>query len=67
MTIDKKILAKWQTLRSPEDTGKMAEQMDNGYPDLFSRAFRLGRCSDEVFQVMADFYLKKAELVKQYL
>lgn len=68
MLIDKKLLSKWQALRSPEDTGKMAKQMgDSGYPELFARAFRDGRCRDDVFQIMADYYDEKAKLIKEYL
>lgn len=67
MTIEKELLEKWGLLRSPEDTKKMAEKMDGGYPELFTRAFRDGRCNDDVFEIMAEFYEEKAALVKQYL
>lgn len=67
MLIEKKLLEKWTRLRSPEDTGKLAERMEGGYPELFTRAFRDGKCNDEVFQVMATYYNEKAELIKQYL
>lgn len=67
MIIEKKLLEKWVRLRSPEDTAKMAEKLDNGYPELFARAFRSGKSSDEVFKVMADFYEEKAQLIKEYL
>lgn len=67
MLIEKKLLEKWIRLRSPEDTGKLAELMAGGYPELFTRAFRDGKCNDEVFKVMATYYNEKAELIKQYL
>ena len=67
MIIQKKLLEKWVVLRSPEDTSKMADRLEGGYPELFARAFRTGKCSDEVFQVMADFYKEKEELIKQYI
>lgn len=67
MLIEKKLLEKWKRLRSPEDTGKLAELMDGGYPELFTRAFRDGKCNDEVFKIMAEYYEKKADLIKQYL
>lgn len=67
MLIEKKLLEKWKRLRSPEDTGKLAELMTDGYPELFTRAFRDGKCNDEVFKVMAEYYEKKVDLIKQYL
>lgn len=54
-------------LRSPEDTSKLAEKMDGGYPELFARVFRTGKCNDDVFKIMADFYEEKAKLIKEYL
>jgi hypothetical protein len=41
--------------------------MEGGYPEVFSRAFRDGKCNDSVFKIMAEYYDEKAELVKQYL
>lgn len=67
MIIEQQLLEKWARLRSPEDTGKLAERIEGGYPELFARALRDGKCSDEVFKIMADFYEEKAELIKQYL
>jgi len=67
MLIEKKILEKWKKLRSPEDTGKLAEKMDGGYPKIFARAFRDGKCNDEVFKIMAAFYDEKAKVIKEYL
>lgn len=67
MLIEQELLKKWKALRSPEDTGKMAEKMENGYPELFARALRDGKCNDEVFKIIADFYEAKANLIKEYL
>lgn len=67
MIIAKELLERWKALRSPEDTGKLAERMEGGYPELFARAFRDGKCNDEVFKIMADFYDEKARLIKEYL
>lgn len=67
MIIEVVLLEKWQRLRSPEDTSKLAERLEGGYPELFSRAFREGKCSDEVFKVMAEFYEEKLNLIKEYL
>jgi hypothetical protein len=67
MIITKELLEKWTVLRSPEDTKKLADRMEGGYPELFTRAFRDGKCNDDVFKVMADFYEEKARLIKEYL
>jgi hypothetical protein len=67
MIIAKELLDKWTALRSPEDSKKMAERLEGGYPVLFSRAFRDGKCNDDVFKVMAEYYAEKAKLIKQYL
>lgn len=67
MIIENELLDKWKRLRSPEDTGKLAEKMEGGYSELFNRAFRSGKCSDEVFKIMAEFYEEKIKLIKEYL
>lgn len=67
MIIAKELLKRWKVLRSPEDTGKLAEKMPDGYPELFARVFRYGKCNDEVFKIMAEFYEEKAKLIKEYL
>lgn len=67
MIIEKELLDKWKALRSSEDTTKLAEKMENGYPEIFMRAFREGKCNDDIFKIMADFYEEKANLIKQYL
>lgn len=66
MVIPEKIIKKWEALRSPGDTAKMADKVD-GAAETFNRAFRLGRCSDDVFKVMADFYEEKLNLIKEYM
>jgi hypothetical protein len=35
--------------------------------ETINRALRTGRCNPEVFKAIADFYQKKAELIKVYL
>jgi len=67
MVIPDKILKKWEALRSYGDADKMAESLPGTAAETFNRAFRLGRCRDEVFRVMADFYEEKARLIKEYL
>lgn len=67
MEIPKKILAKWEALRSPGDAEKMAEKLPSSAAETFNRAFRKGKCRDDVFKIMADFYEEKAKLIKEYL
>lgn len=67
MIIPKKLLKKWEALRSPGDAAKMAKKIEGGYAEVFHRAFRQGKCNDDVFKVMSDFYEEKAELIKAYL
>lgn len=67
MGIPEKLLRKWQALRTPGDSEKMAEKLDKSAAETFNRAFREKKCRDEVFEVMAEFYEEKAKLIKQYL
>jgi hypothetical protein len=67
MKIPDKLLLKWKALRTQGDGLTMAEKIENGYPEMFNRAFREGKCNDEVFKIMADFYEEKASIIKEYL
>jgi hypothetical protein len=67
MKIPEKILKKWEVLRSPGDSEKLAERIPGSTPETFQRAFRERKCRDEVFEAMAAFYQEKSDLVKQYL
>lgn len=67
MIIPERLKKKWEVLRTPGDADKLTERLDGSAAETFNRAFRLGRCRDEVFKVMADFYEEKANLVKEYL
>lgn len=67
MNIPDKLVKKWEALRSPGDAEKMAERLEGSAAETFNRAFREGKCRDEVFKVMADFYEEKAKLIKEYL
>lgn len=67
MEIPEKLIKKWEALRSPGDAGKMAEKLEGTADETFNRAFREGKCRDDVFEVMAAFYADKAEFIKQYL
>lgn len=67
MTIPEKLTKKWEALRSPGDAKEMADKLPGSSAETFNRAFRLGKCRDEVFRIMADFYEEKAKLIKEYL
>lgn len=67
MEIPEKLKNKWLALRSPGDAEKLADKLPGSAAETFNRAFRTGKCRDEVFQIMATYYNEKAELVKQYL
>lgn len=67
MEIPKKILDKWKVLRTPGDSDKMAEMLPGTAGETFNRAFREGRCRDDVFKIMGDFYEEKVRLIKEYI
>lgn len=67
MEIPAKLLKKWEVLRSAGDSEKLAERLEGAAAETFNRAFREGKCRDEVFEVMAPYYQEKAELIKQFL
>lgn len=67
MIIPERLKKKWELLRTPGDADKMSDLLEGSAAETFNRAFRLGRCRDEVFKVMATFYEEKSKLVKEYL
>lgn len=67
MVIPDKILKKWKVLNSAGDAQKIADLVPGAYPEMYNRALRSGKCSDEVFTTMAKFYQEKAELIKQHI
>lgn len=67
MILPKDLIKKWQVLRSPGDAAKMSEKLPGSASETFNRAFREGKCNDDVFRVMAEFYESKAKVIKEYL
>lgn len=67
MIVPKELIGKWSALRSPGDSTKMSEKMPGSDKETFNRAFRTGKCNDDVFKIMAEFYEEKAKLIKEYL
>lgn len=66
MTIEKQLLTKWTGLRSMEDAARIAEKAGVTVQTI-RNAFRTGKCSDEVFKTMAEFYQDKVNMINQYL
>ena len=70
MEIPKEILDKWSVLRSPGDAEKIAASMMENIrvsDETIRRVYKDGKCNDEVFKAMAEFYESKANLIKEYL
>lgn len=71
MVIPEKLIKKWKALRTPGDGGKMSEKASAQGLEIsdetFNRSFRNGKCSDDTFKIMAEFYEEKAQLIKQYV
>jgi hypothetical protein len=67
MIIPEKLMQKWIALKSKGDSEKMADRLEGSAAETFNRAFREGKCRDEVFKVMADFYEEKIAVIKEYL
>lgn len=71
MVLPKELVEKWKALRSHGDAAKIVElaaQENIEFSDeTVNRAIRHGRCNDDLFRIMAAFYSRKAELIKEYL
>lgn len=70
MEIPKEILNKWAVLRSPGDAEKIAAGMPDDErvsDETVRRVYKDGKCNDQVFKAMAEFYEQKAEMIKEYL
>lgn len=70
MEIPKEILDKWAVLRSPGDAEKIASGMpedERVSDETVRRVYKDGKCNDQVFKAMAEFYEQKAEMIKEYL
>lgn len=60
MTIQAELIESWQTLRQPGDV-KIISDRAGCTPQNVYHAFRSGKCSDKLFQVMATFYDERAK------
>ncbi len=61
--IPKKQLDRWNNLKKHGD-GKRIAEANEGINDMdVSRAFKLGRCSEEVYNAIAAFYKEKLKVL----
>lgn len=68
MQIPSELLKKWDALKSEGDPQKIADTVAGGCTSQTVRnAFKTGKCSDELFKAIADFYEQKLELIKEYI
>jgi hypothetical protein len=64
MEIPKNIWNKWTDIYSRGDADKIAE-LANCHPNTVLNAIRNGRCSAELFTVMAEFYAPRIQLIEK--
>lgn len=70
MEVPKELMDKWKALRSAGDPQEIVASMpeENRVVDQTIRnVFSESKCSDEVFDAMAEYYRKKEEKIKQYI
>ncbi len=66
MQIPKNTLKKWETLKSNEDTPKLAEKA--GVSDQAIRnAFKYGKCSEETFIAIGQFYEERLKKIAPFI
>lgn len=71
MQIPAEILEKWKTLRSESDTEKICDictqKKKPHTKETIRSAFRTGKASDELFEIMGAYYEAKMEMVSVYM
>ena len=71
MNVDTQLQEKWEVLRSKGDSAKIVAFAAKRNYEVTVRgvnqALRDGNMSDELFEVIADFYQQKADMVAAYL
>ena len=66
MQIPPEKLKKWEGLRSLGDADKIAKKAKlTGH--AIRMTFRTGRCSDNTFKIISQFFDRKAKDLKQYM
>ena len=64
--IPDKLIEEWSQLRTSSDFGQIADLADV-FSQAVYRAFETKQCSPELFEIIADFYKGKQELIEKYL
>lgn len=68
MEIPAEILAQWKKLRSHGDGRRLIEKHPGKFGDQdLTRAFKQGKCSDEVFVMMGEFYKEKQDNIDKFM
>jgi hypothetical protein len=71
MNVPSFMYSKWQALRSHGDATKIVELANQRNircsDETINRALRTGKCNDDLFVIISDFYETKANRVKEYL
>lgn len=60
MTIQQELMEAWQQMRQPGDVKIIADRA-NCTPQNVYIAFRSGKCSDKLFNIMAAYYDDRAK------
>lgn len=70
LTIPKEIKDMWTSLKSHGDSKILVERAKEIGLDIsdetINRAHRTGRCSEDVFRLMGEFYKEREELINQF-
>lgn len=68
MEIPIQILDSWKKLRSHGDGKKIVEANPNKIGEIdITRAFKRGKCSDDVFEIIGKFYKEKEQRIGKYM
>jgi hypothetical protein len=66
MKIPGELIEKWELLYSDGDYIKIADKIERSRVTV-AKIFTTAQCSDEQFELIADFYKEKEDLINQYL
>jgi len=68
MEIPIQILDSWKKLRSHGDGKKIVKANSGKIGEIdITRAFKNGKCSDDVFEIIGNFYKEKEQRVEKYM
>jgi len=66
MKINAEIFARWQQIRQPGDVAEIARRANCTRQNIYI-AFKSGRCSAKLFDIMTAFYNDRADKVNAIL